>query len=224
MDFATCNINLTANDLNLSLKYDDEKPMPPNPLKVVISEEQELVNDLLKKDKNAWKYFYNLYAKDLIRICGRYVSDSEQINDILQEGFVKMFQSIDKFEYRGDGSLRAWMTRIIINEALGYLRTSTKIMEEPVDPQEIPDHEDESDEPEMQDVPSSVLYSMIQELPVGYRTVFNLFVFEDMGHKEIAKRLGIAEASSASQFHRAKKILAKKITDYKQSNERHYGR
>ena len=224
MNLATCNINFTTNDLNLSLEYDDEKPIPPNPLKVVVSEEQELVNDLLKKDKNAWKYFYNLYAKDLIRICGRYVSDGEQINDILQEGFVKMFQSIDKFEYRGDGSLSAWMRRIIINEALGYLRRLNKNIEESVDPQEIPDKADESDEPEIQDVPQSVLYLMIQELPVGYRTVFNLYVFENMSHKEIAKRLGIAEASSASQFHRAKKILAKKITGYKQSNKGHYGR
>ncbi|WP_307445827.1 MULTISPECIES: RNA polymerase sigma factor [Chryseobacterium] len=207
----------------MSLKSSDDQPMPANPLKVIISDEQELVNDLLKKEKNAWKYFYNLHARDLIRICGRYISDREQIGDILQEGFVKMFQSIDKFEYRGDGSLRAWMTRIIINEALAYLRASTKNMEESVDPQEIPDTGDH-DEPEVEAVPESVLYSMIQELPDGYRTVFNLFVFENMGHKEIAKRLGIAESSSASQFHRAKKILVKKITDYKNSNKGGYGR
>ena len=105
------------------------------------------------------------------------------------------------------------MSRITVNEALQYLRKQKKSSF--IDYGErLPDMMDADDDPEVESVPPEVIQNMIQELPDGYRTIFNLVVFEEKPHKEIADLLGITESTSASQFHRARKILAKKINDY----------
>nr|CRY96219.1 hypothetical protein [uncultured prokaryote] len=133
--------------------------------------------------------------------------------DILQDSFVKIFSSIGTFSYKGPGSLKAWMSRIAANEALQYLRKQkhTNFLEYT---DNIPDRTDEEEEPDIGKIPAGAIQKLIEELPDGYRTIFNLFVFEEKSHKEIAGLLGITESTSASQFHRARRILAKKIKDY----------
>lgn len=106
------------------------------------------------------------------------------------------------------------MARIVVNEALKYLKNAGRISTVPED--RIPDIAD-GEEPEVDDIPQPVLQDMIRQLPDGYRTVFNLFVFEEKSHREIAGMLGITESTSASQFHRARKILADKIREYRKS-------
>jgi RNA polymerase sigma-70 factor (ECF subfamily) len=101
------------------------------------------------------------------------------------------------------------VTRVAANESLNYLRQHERI--ELVE--EIPD-EMEEEEPDVGNVPLELLQRMIEELPVGYRAVFNLYVFEQMSHKQIAKVLGIKESTSASQYFRAKKLLARRIRNY----------
>ena len=137
------------------------------------------------------------------------------MKDVLQEAFISIFRRFDSFEYRGEGSLKAWMTRIVVNGALHELR-GKKVTE---DVSVLPDVAGD-EEPEVSDVPLGVLQKMIRALPDGYRTVFNLYVFEQMPHKQIASLLGIKENSSASQYLRAKALLAREIKEYRKRNDR----
>jgi len=186
-----------------------------------ISKEQILVNRLLKKDETAWKELFGVHSGNLTYVCSRYIIDREDVHDVLQNSFIKMFKSIDAFEYRGEGSLKAWITRIVVNESLKHIKQNSDSRHF-ADVEEIPDFAPE-EEPHFEEIPNSVIMDMIRELPDGYRTVFNLFVFERKSHKEISGTLGIAENSSASQFHRAKTMLAQKVKEYKISNKAHYG-
>ena len=132
----------------------------------------------------------------------------------MHDGFIRIFQSIGQFSYQGEGSLRAWLSRVMVNEALGYLRKKNLQIQQEVLMDDIPDTL-EADDGDMNEIPRSVLMKMIAELPDGYRTVFNLYVFEEKSHKEIAALLGITEHTSSSQFYRAKTLLIKKINEYR---------
>jgi RNA polymerase sigma-70 factor (ECF subfamily) len=156
------------------------------------------------------RLLYDRYIGYLTAVCSRYVVDSAAVKDVLQDAFVKVFSKLDGFEYRGEGSLKAWMSRIVVNDSLKSLRGAGRLKY--VD--ELPDTEGEGEIEGMPDVPVRELAEMIKSLPDGYRTVFNLFVFEKKSHREIAGLLGIKEDSSASQFFRARAMLAKKIKDY----------
>ena len=156
------------------------------------------------------RLLYDRYIGYLTAVCSRYVVDSAAVKDILQDAFVKVFSKLDGFEYRGEGSLKAWMSRIVVNDSLKNLRCAGRLKY--VD--ELPDTEGEGEIEGMPEVPVRELAEMIKSLPDGYRTVFNLFVFEKKSHREIAGLLGIKEDSSASQFFRARAMLAKKIKDY----------
>ncbi len=158
--------------------------------------------------------FYERYAGYLTAVCSRYVVDRTNVKDILQEAFIKVFQSLDRFEYRGEGSVKAWITRIVVNDSLKYLRTSSRLNFVDALP-DIP----EDDEPTLPQIPPAVVQEMIKALPDGYRTVFNLFVFEKKSHREIASLLGIKEDSSASQFFRARAMLARNIKNYIKEHE-----
>ena len=142
------------------------------------------------------------------------VLDKEAAEDVLHDGFIRIFQSIGQFSYQGEGSLRAWLSRVMVNEALGYLRKKNLQIQQEVLMDDIPDTL-EADDGDMNEIPRSVLMKMIAELPDGYRTVFNLYVFEEKSHKEIAALLGITEHTSSSQFYRAKTLLIKKINEYR---------
>ncbi|WP_370900790.1 RNA polymerase sigma factor [Chryseobacterium gossypii] len=179
------------------------------------SKEQILVSRLLQKEETAWKELFTAYSGNLAYVCSRYVTGKEDVHDVLQNSFIKMFRSINDFEYRGDGSLKAWITRIVVNESLQYIkrRSDFRILEEV---SEIPDIQDE-EEPSLEEISQNTIMKIIRSLPEGYRTVFNLYVFEKKSHKEIAGLLGIAENTSASQFHRAKAMLVQKVKEYKMS-------
>lgn len=176
--------------------------------------EKALTELLKKKDKEGMRLFYERYAGYLTAVCSRYVPDRADVKDILQDALVKMFSAVDRFEFRGEGSLRAWASRIVVNGALTSLRKKGRFSF--VD--ELPDVTE--DEPvQAEKVPPTVLQGFIQALPDGYRTVFNLFVFEKKSHREIADMLGIKEDSSASQYFRARAQLAKQIKTYIKEHE-----
>ena len=158
-----------------------------------------------RRDKAAMKVLYDRYVGYLTAVCARYIPDDDEVKDILQEAFIKVFQSMDRFSWRGEGSLKAWLTRIVVNDSLKFLRRK-----KPLPLSATMDEE----EPAFDAVPLDVIQGMIRKLPDGYRTVFNLFVFEDKSHKEIASLLGIKENSSASQLFHAKAMLARWIKDY----------
>ncbi len=176
--------------------------------------EAELLKLVRSGDASGMRAFYERYVGFLTAVCSRYVPDRAAVKDILQEVFVKAFDRIGSFEYRGEGSVKAWMHRIVVNDSLKFLRANGKMKY--VD--DLPDVEDEQMN-SLPDVPAAVVAEMIKSLPDGYRTVFNLFVFEKKSHREIAELLGIKEDSSASQFFRARAMLAKKIKEYVKKNE-----
>ena len=188
--------------------------------------EQKLIEYSVRGDTEARRALYCRYVRYLSAVCSRYISSDEDVKDVLQEAFIRIFRSLSGFEWRGEGSLKSWMARIAVNTCLKFLRDGRKLdifIRTPRLP-DIPDDGDDGDDGgdetiSIENVPPEVIHSMIRTLPDGYRTVFNLFVIEGRSHREIAGMLGISESTSASQFHRAKKILAKKIGEYVAGNK-----
>ncbi len=183
------------------------------------NKEQILITRLLQKEEAAWKELFGVYSGGLTYVCSRYIIDKEDVHDVLQNSFIQMFRAIESFEYRGNGSLKAWITRIVVNESLKHIKKNSdfKTVSEDFEIADEP-----SEEPDLEEISQHTIMMMIRSLPEGYRTVFNLYVFEKKSHKEIAEMLGIAENSSASQFHRAKTMLAQKIKEYKMSKTAQY--
>lgn len=185
-----------------------------------MTREQNLIESAKNGETQARKALYSRYVRYLWAVCSRYITSPDDAQDVLQDSFIKIFQSLDSFQWRGEGSLKSWMTRVVVNECLKRLRDGKK-EKMLVFADELPDVPDDDGEDEgisVENVPPEVIHSMIRELPEGYRTVFNLYVMEGRSHREIAELLGIGESSSASQFHRAKKILASKIKEYLKTN------
>lgn len=182
--------------------------------------ETTLLEQIRHGDKKAMKELYCHYSGYLNAVCSRYIACDEDVRDVLQESFIKIFSSIDKFCYKGDGSLKAWMSKIAVNESLTLLNKKEKlaIVQYGSDIPDTIDDNDDDEGPDTGDIPVRAIQAMIRKLPTGYRTVFNLYVFEGKSHKEIAEMLKLKESSSASQLHRAKALLAKMIQEYKSTN------
>ena len=179
--------------------------------------EKVLVEQARNGDRAAMRQIYDCYSRYLAATCSRYLPDGGDLRDVLQDSFVKIFSSLGKFDYRGEGSLKAWMRQISVNEALKFIRKRKR--SDTVEYKwDLPDKEEE-EEPDVGSVPPGVIQKMIQALPEGYRTVLTLYAFEEKSHKEIAALLGITESTSASQLHRARAILARQINEYKKRTE-----
>lgn len=159
----------------------------------------------------AMKLIYKRYVRLLTAVCSRYILNDEDVKDVLQESFLKIFASIGTFRYKGEGSLKAWMTRVVVNETLKFIGRTQRIDFTAIS-EDVAGIAEE--EPEISDVPASVIHGFIRGLPDGYRMIFNLFVVEGKSHREIAALLGIRESTSASQLHRAKALLAARIKEY----------
>ena len=179
------------------------------------NEEQRLVKRLQEGDKTAAREFYTRYGGSLAGVCVRYISDEEDVKDVIQNALVHIFSHITEFKYRGSGSLEAWVVRIAVNESLKFLRT--KVQHELLQP-DYDVIDDSEDDPPVRDIPPDILRKMLNRLPTGYRTVLNLYVFEGKSHQEIARLLGIKKDSSASQLLRAKSMLAQMIRKYNNNN------
>lgn len=178
----------------------------------------QLIEAIHGGDRSAMSDLYRRHIGSLTALCSRYIIDRNDIKDVLQTSFVKILSSLDRFQYRGAGSLKAWMSRIVVNESLKFLHAGKKAGDFKEEFSRDMDQADE--EPQVDDIPAKELQRMIRELPDGYRSVFNLYVFEEKSHKEIGQMLGITESTSASQFHRARNMLARKIKEYRNSQNR----
>lgn len=179
--------------------------------------EQRLTERLQDGDHAAMQAFYARYGGQMMATVLRYVGNEEDAKDVLQEALIKIFSRIGDFTYRGSGSLKAWSMRLVVNQSLSFLREQKRRGDTELD-RDVPDIIDEA-EPDVTDVPPEVIQGFIARLPDGYRAVFTLYVFEQLSHDEIARRLGIKRDSSASQLHRAKSFLARQITEYRQSKQ-----
>ena len=134
---------------------------------------------------------------------------------VTKESFIQALTHIDDFQYRGKGSLIAWLLRIVVNLSIDYVRKHERW----VLTDSMPETPDE-DEPPVEQLPPEAITEMLGRLPAGYRMVFNLYVFEQRSHKEIAQLLHIKENSSASQFFRAKKMMARMMKEYIKTQEK----
>lgn len=174
--------------------------------------EQLIIRLFRRGDASAMDRLYAVYADYLTGVCARYIADDDDLKDVLQECFIKIFTKADSFEYRGKGSFKAWMSRIVVNESLSFLRTNSKLPTTPLD-LEPPDVPDEA--PDIDGLTPDDVVQLMRQLPDGYRAVLNLYAVEGKSHKEIARLLGIKPDSSASQLHRAKHMLARMIKQQK---------
>lgn len=173
--------------------------------------ELKLIRRVKQGEPTAMRAVYDTYIRHLTAVCSRYIVNSEDAKDVLQESFLKIMSGITEFDYRGEGSLKGWLTKVTVNEALKFLQRHNRFNFVEITP-EVHDHAEE--QPDIDSLPSSEIFRMIRELPDGYRTIFNLYVIENKSHREIASMLNITENTSASQLHRAKALLAAKIRQH----------
>ena len=175
-------------------------------LKIHKSEEEHLVEKCRNQDPQAQKTVYDKYASKMLGICYRYIRDGDQAEDVMIGGFVKVFNRIQQFQ--ADGSFEGWIRRIMVNEALTFIRRNKNMYLEV-------DIEAADKEPDYTALDTALeekdLLKFVHDLPTGYRTVFNMYAIEGYSHKEIAKQLGISENTSKSQLSRARVLLQKQL-------------
>ncbi len=176
--------------------------------KIYRAKDEDLINGCLQRDSAAQKQLYDRFAPKMYSICYRYVRNSMEAEDILVTAFMKVFDKIEQF--KSEGSFEGWIRRIVVNEALTQLRKNrTMYLETDIEQADRePDYDQLSDHLEAED-----LLNMIQELPAGYRVVFNMYAIDGYSHKEIAEQLGISENTSKSQLSRARTYLQKLLVD-----------
>lgn len=181
-----------------------------------MNNEQHILQLFARGDSRAMDVLYAQFADYMAGVCVRYVPRPDDTRDVLQEALIKIFSSIGGFNYRGEGSLKAWLTRVVVNEALMFLRDKKKMLF--VDSErEIPDTPEEP--PDTSGLTAEMVDEALRQLPDGYRAVFNLYAIEGRSHKEIAELLGIKPDTSASQYHRAKAMLARILRKRKKETQ-----
>ncbi|MCR9062437.1 MAG: sigma-70 family RNA polymerase sigma factor [Cytophagales bacterium] len=166
--------------------------------------EYDLARAIKRGDRNAQTQFYDQYSGLMLAICMRYIGDKMVAEDVMIKGLMKIFEKIDQFGFKG--SFEGWVKRIMVNEALMQVR-SQKNLE--VDMDEVSTLNFKTEE--TTNLEEEDLMTLINSLPPGYRTVFNLYAIEGYSHAEIAKELGISEGTSKSQLSRARALLQEKL-------------
>lgn len=178
--------------------------------------EEEIIAGCRKKDRALQEHLYKTYYSMFLKVCARYAKSMEDAEQLLNDGFLKVFTQVDNF--RNTGSFAGWMQRIMVNTCLDYLR-STSLKEEMImHVKSIPAEESNisvSNEG-MENIEFKELLKIIQSLPSMTRTVFNLFVFDGYNHKEISEQLDISEGTSHWHVHQARSLLQKKIKNSEQ--------
>jgi RNA polymerase sigma factor (sigma-70 family) len=163
----------------------------------------QLVKDCLKGRAEAQRQLYGMFAGSMLGVCYRYTKSVEDAEDVLQEGFLKVFRNLH--QYKGDGELGGWVRRIMVNTAINYLKKNSRYQTDLsfTDPAL---HPVTDDNPEYR-LNAKELAELIRQLPTGYQTIFNLYAVEGYSHVEIGKLLGINEGTSRSQYARARALL-----------------
>ena len=168
-----------------------------------IMDEHQLVKNCLKGKPEAQRQLYELYAKTMLGVCYRYTKSLKDAEDILQDGFVKVFLSIHQFKFEGE--LGAWIHRIMVNTALNFLKRNWKYRDEMYF-NEQPLHPVADSNPAIS-LEAKELANLIRQLPQGYQTIFNMHAVEGYTHVEIGELLGISDGTSRSQYARARALL-----------------
>ena len=175
--------------------------------------EQELIEQCKKQNSKAQKILYDRYAGLFLGICMRYVYERSEAEDILQEGFLKIFTKIKEFE--GRGSFEGWMKRVIVNTAITHYHKNLKHNTYHYDIGEVQESKFENEKYKDSEFTGDELLKVINSLPEGYKMIFNLYAIEGYKHKEISTLLKIDINTSKSQYSRAKKLIRKKLSQLK---------
>ena len=170
--------------------------------------EDELIRGCLKDDASCQKEIFNRFAGRMLGVCNRYARNSADAEDILQDAFIKVFGKIYQFKF--EGSFEGWIRKIVVNTALK--KYSLRRYEKEVVGYEIKDRDESSMEPSAYaHLNQKEIMDLINNLPDGYRLIFNLYVIEGYQHDEIAEMLGIQSGTSRSQLVKARNLLQKQI-------------
>jgi RNA polymerase sigma-70 factor (ECF subfamily) len=177
--------------------------------------EEALIEGCVRQEASCQKQLFMLYSRKMMTVCLRYARNKADAEDILQDGFVRLFQNI--YQYKNEGSFEGWIRRIFVNASLKKYQTKKWTMEQTG----IEQVGEEKVEAGIIDAMSEQeIIGLIAELPEGYRMVFNMYVIEGFSHKEISELLGINEATSRTQLLKARKQLQQKICKLTMQHER----
>ncbi len=170
--------------------------------------EKALIQECLSGNRTCQKQLFDMYAGKMMSVCHRYARHHSEAEDLVQEGFIKVFKNLDKFKF--EGSFEGWIRRIMVNTALKYV-SKKSFKNENIGLENTP--EDSMDPAVMSKLSADELLNLVNALPAGYRVVFNLYAIEGYNHKEIAEELGIKESTSRSQLVKARRILQQKVIE-----------
>lgn len=176
-----------------------------------IYSDKELIEHCLDNDPRAQELLYKRFSRRMYGVCLRFARNTLEADDILQEGFIKVFSFLKDF--RSDGSLEGWIRRTIVNTAINYYNSrQNEWKETTIDKADLSQSQVEDT---LDQISTADLLNLIHELPEGYRLVFNLYIIEGYNHQEIAEMLNISESTSKSQLSRARMALQQRLTQRK---------
>lgn len=165
-------------------------------------DEISLIKACSKGDNKAFKKIYDKHSGTMYSICLRYMNSPDEAKDVLQDGFIKVFKNMSRFTF--SGSFEGWMKRIFVNTSIEHIRKRKAHL----DVSELNTNELKlTDKIETGSMDAEKMMELVQKLPTGYRTVFNMFIVDGYSHKEISAHLGINENTSKSQLFKARKQL-----------------
>jgi RNA polymerase sigma-70 factor (ECF subfamily) len=171
--------------------------------------EEDLISRCLNNDPKAHEDFYRRFAPKMYGVCMRFAKNQMEADDILQEGFIKIFTNLKTF--RKEGSLEGWVRRTIVNTAINLYKKNIKYLKDiGIEQAEVIQNTEQGS---LDKISVDELLNLIRDLPTGYRMVFNLNIIEGYSHKEIGQLLKISENTSKSQLSRARQVLQKKLFD-----------
>lgn len=179
-------------------------------------DQYKLVRDCLKGKPQAQRQLYDQYASVMLGVCYRYTRSMRDAEDVLQEGFIKVFHHLG--QYKHEGELGAWIRRIMVNTALNYLKRHRRYQEEMYFTEEYL-HPVADDDPAVR-IQAKELADMIRQLPQGYQVIFNLHAVEGFTHVEIGEMLGISDGTSRSQYARARNLLITWVEKYTEEKKK----
>jgi RNA polymerase sigma-70 factor (ECF subfamily) len=169
---------------------------------------KQIINECASGNARAQEKLYRMFAPKMFGVCLRYAKDRSEAEDNLHDGFIKVFSNIKSF--RHEGSFEGWMRKIMVNVSLGRLREKQVLYTV----EDIGEYDTAQDTNNiLEQLEANELLKLIEELPPGYRAVFNLYVIEDMSHKEISETLGLSVGTSKSNLARARDILKRKVNE-----------
>ena len=177
------------------------------------NEVRQLVKACIEGNRSYQKMLYELMYSKMMAVCYRYCNRRDEAEDIFQEGFIKVFEKLKKYNFKG--SLEGWIRRIMVNHAIDHYRKNKKkfaFSESMVEAGQIPDNE--IDENIYEDLSSREILNMVQKLSDSYRMIFNMYVLDGYTHKEIADELGISEGTSKSNLSKAKVNLRMMVREH----------